>query len=633
MDQYTTLPKTYDIIMQHDTNIAHVSVKNAPSMYAHICKAKHHHTKYGKRLFLSSSDRIPATFRATRTITNKPSVNIVLSDTRTITSKPSDNLVLSDSVWTVILIAEQITEKRPRDNNFPYPYTRNDSRKSNVSRYSPANFLGEEKYCSFYTGHVITSLAPSKFSHSAATNSWQFFSNQAAISPEVLRFVAYGKPINTSAISKRPKRSDPTKASPGTDKSQEGIYQELQVSAHSPVRGSELLKTIPAGLPYLTHTTTATFFHSAKTTHWSLHANSHVTLTAGSKLSRSRSVVVHNNEIVRPSLHFISTTTGIWPSHKKSNHEKEKVRSGNSLIFTYLPEKLNIEAISRYTLPGLKLEFDHHMQSPRGTASEEEALLSDGEDSKITSRLEKLKFRTNNVTASAPNLSDTEFLGIQTLTPKRKSSSPLADQSSKKRFLNPMAPPKFADVVQKKLFVVDIVLDSNEETGLSSDQGNMIQEVLTKALFASEKLNTLDFEYCGYERGVFRTISRNEETKKWIIEVTPTLNFDNWPEANIKAVEAGTPPRMVRASVILSFPTPDVGEVFEIIDARNPSINTKFWRLYRKNKVEKGKQLWSIGVDEDSAKEIKNMDYSVQYGLNRLKVSIHEAKRANKTTR
>ncbi|KAJ6642638.1 hypothetical protein Bhyg_07591, partial [Pseudolycoriella hygida] len=215
-------------------------------------------------------------------------------------------------------------------------------------------------------------------------------------------------------------------------------------------------------------------------------------------------------------------------------------------------------------------------------------------------------------------------------TPKRKNLSPINPNNTKKRILNPMGPPSFKEVIQKSLWVVDVVNDA-EEHEITKDQGNLIEEELTKALFASGKMGTLDFEHCGYDRGLYRTISRNTETRDWVISITPTLNFEKWPEAKLKPVQAGSPPKMIRASIVLAYPTPNYSEVFEIIDSRNPSVDTKFWRLYKKHKVEKGKQLWNIGIDENSAKAIKAKDYSVQYGLNQLKISIHDAKPNNKS--
>lgn len=211
-------------------------------------------------------------------------------------------------------------------------------------------------------------------------------------------------------------------------------------------------------------------------------------------------------------------------------------------------------------------------------------------------------------------------------TPKRKNSSPIAKIESKRRLLNPMAPPKFSEVVQKKLWVVDIMVDDGENEAMTRDQGKLIEEELTKALFASNDLEALEFDHCGYERNLYRTISSNVETRNWVVATIPGLKFESWPEAKLKIIETGETPKMVRASILLDYPTPDFGEVFSIIEARNRGINTKFWRVYKKNKVEKGKQLWNIGIDEESSKTIKNLGFFVQYGLKKLKISIPDGK-------
>lgn len=259
-----------------------------------------------------------------------------------------------------------------------------------------------------------------------------------------------------------------------------------------------------------------------------------------------------------------------------------------------------------------KLTIHKGMGSNTNESSEDKLLKEDSEKDKeftnIAEHLQKLKVQG--------------ITGIVARTPKRKNDSPPLKQETKRRLLNPMAPLKCNEVVQKTLFVVDVIKGDDEDTALNSDQGKLIAEELTAALFASDKVGVIDFEHCGYERGLYRAISLNNETLEWVISTIPTLKFKEWPEAKIKTIEAGTPPKMVRASINLTFPTPNFGEVFDIINARNPSIDTKFWRLYKMHKVEKGKQMWNIGVDEESAK----MNFNVQYGLNSLKISIHESK-------
>ncbi|KAJ6647798.1 hypothetical protein Bhyg_03021, partial [Pseudolycoriella hygida] len=129
-------------------------------------------------------------------------------------------------------------------------------------------------------------------------------------------------------------------------------------------------------------------------------------------------------------------------------------------------------------------------------------------------------------------------------TPKRKNTSPISSSEVKKRFLNPMVPPKFNEVIQRTLWVVDVLIDAESEVTMTKDQGDLISEELTKALFASDKMNILDFDHCGYERNLYRTISRNTETRDWVLATIPTLKFDKWPEAKLKTVEAGKTPKM-----------------------------------------------------------------------------------------
>ncbi|KAJ6603866.1 hypothetical protein Bhyg_18001, partial [Pseudolycoriella hygida] len=136
------------------------------------------------------------------------------------------------------------------------------------------------------------------------------------------------------------------------------------------------------------------------------------------------------------------------------------------------------------------------------SASEDEYWKSapDTEDLCITKNLKKLKVKLSTSTI--------EPLAV-TKTPKRKSKSPIVPTEAKKRLLNPMAPPKFSEVVQKTLWVVDVVIDDDKEVTMTKDEGELINEELTKALFASDKMGILDFDHCGHERNLYRTISRN----------------------------------------------------------------------------------------------------------------------------
>lgn len=191
-----------------------------------------------------------------------------------------------------------------------------------------------------------------------------------------------------------------------------------------------------------------------------------------------------------------------------------------------------------------------------------------------------------------------------------------------------MVPQKLSEVVQKVLHIVDIVIDAPEETPMTESQGELIETELTKILFASDRQGTLEFEHCGYDRGIYRTISKNETTRDWVKLIAPTLVFDldKWPDAKLTTRDDGQPPKLVKASIFLKFPTREFGDICKAVDDRNPSICTKFWRIYGRDKVnkEKGTQMWHIGVDEDSASKIKTMDYHVQFGLNKLRISIHD---------
>ncbi|KAJ6639807.1 Xaa-Pro aminopeptidase ApepP [Pseudolycoriella hygida] len=232
------------------------------------------------------------------------------------------------------------------------------------------------------------------------------------------------------------------------------------------------------------------------------------------------------------------------------------------------------------TPPNFATSLHKVMDEHTFTASEDELLAETPNNrhqlTSATTGYETTKiFRPTEPCKPTTSTDSPSSIGIDKLsfrTPKRKNLSPINPGNTKKRILNPMGPPSFKEVIQKSLWVVDVVNDA-EEHEITKDQGNLIEEELTKALFASGKMETLDFEHCGYDRGLYRTISRNTETRDWVFSITPTLNFEKWPEAKLKPVQAGSPPKMIRASIVLAYPTPDYSEVFEIIDSRNPSFS------------------------------------------------------------
>ena len=138
-----------------------------------------------------------------------------------------------------------------------------------------------------------------------------------------------------------------------------------------------------------------------------------------------------------------------------------------------------------------------------------------------------------------------------------------------------MPPLKFAEIVKPTLYVVDVVGDTEEEQLFTREHSDLIEEELTKALSNSDNsahLSKLDFDFCGFDRGIFRTINRNNETREWVLKTIPTLTFEKGPKAKIKTVEAGAPPKLVRSSITLKFPTPKFGELCDIVEARKHKV-------------------------------------------------------------
>ncbi|KAG4075244.1 hypothetical protein HA402_013143 [Bradysia odoriphaga] len=131
----------------------------------------------------------------------------------------------------------------------------------------------------------------------------------------------------------------------------------------------------------------------------------------------------------------------------------------------------------------------------------------------------------------------------------------------------------------------------------------------------------IKFDFCKFERGRFKFVCPNAESKAWALNITQLLT-NLWPDPHIKAVDHGTVPKMIRASVTFSNPVPDTLEFFEDIDLKNESIDTNEWRVYGKRKIQGNKTVFFIGVDEASVDALKAIGGRPYFANGRTKINF-----------
>lgn len=60
----------------------------------------------------------------------------------------------------------------------------------------------------------------------------------------------------------------------------------------------------------------------------------------------------------------------------------------------------------------------------------------------------------------------------------------------------------------------------------------------------------------------------------------------------------------------MTLPTLDPGDIFTLMAAQNPTLDTANWKCVHRTKAENGKQTWIVGVDENSIEALTAIDLS-----------------------
>lgn len=169
-------------------------------------------------------------------------------------------------------------------------------------------------------------------------------------------------------------------------------------------------------------------------------------------------------------------------------------------------------------------------------------------------------------------------------------------------------------------YMVDITAVEGKPP-LTKEESDVIQAQLTAAMFAREDISNLKFETPYFDGNKLRLICKNDETMKWLLEVTPTL--DNlWDNAEIQAVVIGPPPKLIMGSIIMPAKVYEPATLFRIVMSQN-GIDTTFWRYKSRTKVVNGHQTWYVAINENSIPQLKVVGFRPHVGLMRIKISVN----------
>lgn len=184
-----------------------------------------------------------------------------------------------------------------------------------------------------------------------------------------------------------------------------------------------------------------------------------------------------------------------------------------------------------------------------------------------------------------------------------------------------MAPPESiikAEEYPKQL--VRLVPDLENVHLFSKAHLDILHKSIIEALKACKNPKVV-YEFCNPDRGRYKFVCPNEEAKEFAMNIIPTLK-NLWPNPKIKAIDCGSIPRMVRASVVFNNPPPEILDFFEDIDLKNETIDTNEWRIYNKKKIQGNKTIFFIGIDEKSVEDLKAIGNRPYFVNGRTKITI-----------
>lgn len=264
-----------------------------------------------------------------------------------------------------------------------------------------------------------------------------------------------------------------------------------------------------------------------------------------------------------------------------------------------------------------------------GTTSEEELLASDveydsievtEEDDLELTITDKEVIDLSEQTASI-NLKQAKRLRETSLEDTASLNSSVKSPPIKKIKKIMMDPPELPEVTESAKQVVRLVPDLEDVHLFGKTHLEMIHKNVLKIL-KNEKNPAIKFDFCNHERGRYKFVCPNEDSKNFAMNIVPKLT-ELWKDPKVAAVHCGAVPKMIRASVTLANPVPDILDLFEDIDAKNEAIDTNEWRIYSRKKTQGNKTVIFFGVDAKSAENIKAVGFR-PYAHSRIRINIDD---------
>lgn len=184
-----------------------------------------------------------------------------------------------------------------------------------------------------------------------------------------------------------------------------------------------------------------------------------------------------------------------------------------------------------------------------------------------------------------------------------------------------MAPPEEPDNVTRESKLLVRLVPNIEDVHLFSDKHG---QILRRSVFKQLELvkdHKIKFDFCDYERGRFKFVCPNVESKDWAMNIVASLT-ELWADPKILAVDCGVVPKMIRASVTFPNPAPETLEFFEDIDLKNDTLDTNEWRIYGKKKIQGNKSVFFLGVDEPSVEALRVIGFRPYFATALTKITI-----------
>lgn len=157
---------------------------------------------------------------------------------------------------------------------------------------------------------------------------------------------------------------------------------------------------------------------------------------------------------------------------------------------------------------------------------------------------------------------------------------------------------------------------------LTAEQSNLIEDALVDAMVPLES-GALP-KLCGnfLERGVFTLACKNEETKKWLLEVVPTLK--PWEEASLRVGERKDVLKATKVLVLLPKKSESASnrDILDRLQLQNPSLNAGEWHFVSRKVGPQG-VAFVCAIDDTSLAAIKLLEGGMAYyRLQQVKIIV-----------